>query len=555
MGNDEVVDEIDFLRRKKKHKVGRNDPCPCGSGKKFKHCHGNLNSNIQTHPKGLYDKINELKMRHEAKELQRKQQQGFGKPIISEVLKGTRFVAVGKRLHWSDKWKTFHDFLTSYVASVFGKEWGDIELKKPLSERHPVCQWYHHLCLIQQQHFTAQGEVYSAPMTGAAAAWLHLAYDLYCLEHNAKVQEKLVSRLKNIDGFRGARYEVFVAAVLIRAGFDIEFENEDDRSTTHCEYTATFKASGNKYSVEAKQRNPTDNILSENTVFRLGRRLRKALKKEAKYPRMIFIDINVPDTIGGKEIPHFLQKALTALRCYEGRTINGLPLPPAYIFVTNYPFEHNLEGVNTRWSALAEGFQIPDFKMGVPFPSIRAAYEARKSHADIYSLLNSLQKHFDIPSTFDGEAPEFVFDEHPPRMIIGETYLIPDDDGNEIPGKLTTATVDVNNGIVYGGYLLNNGKSIIATNPLSEAELQAYKRHPDTFFGVLQPTAKKAETPMDLFDFFYGASRNMSRDKIIEQMKDAPDIIQLHQLSDEKLAFTFAERCTYSVLERTNKGH
>jgi preprotein translocase subunit SecA len=24
-------------------KVGRNDPCPCGSGKKFKHCHGKLN--------------------------------------------------------------------------------------------------------------------------------------------------------------------------------------------------------------------------------------------------------------------------------------------------------------------------------------------------------------------------------------------------------------------------------------------------------------------------------------------------------------------------------
>jgi preprotein translocase subunit SecA len=24
-------------------KVGRNDPCPCGSGKKFKHCHGALN--------------------------------------------------------------------------------------------------------------------------------------------------------------------------------------------------------------------------------------------------------------------------------------------------------------------------------------------------------------------------------------------------------------------------------------------------------------------------------------------------------------------------------
>jgi preprotein translocase subunit SecA len=21
-------------------KIGRNDPCPCGSGKKYKHCHG-----------------------------------------------------------------------------------------------------------------------------------------------------------------------------------------------------------------------------------------------------------------------------------------------------------------------------------------------------------------------------------------------------------------------------------------------------------------------------------------------------------------------------------
>jgi len=24
-------------------KVGRNDPCPCGSGKKYKLCHGKLN--------------------------------------------------------------------------------------------------------------------------------------------------------------------------------------------------------------------------------------------------------------------------------------------------------------------------------------------------------------------------------------------------------------------------------------------------------------------------------------------------------------------------------
>ena len=25
---------------KRANKIGRNDPCPCGSGKKYKHCHG-----------------------------------------------------------------------------------------------------------------------------------------------------------------------------------------------------------------------------------------------------------------------------------------------------------------------------------------------------------------------------------------------------------------------------------------------------------------------------------------------------------------------------------
>jgi uncharacterized protein len=30
---------VDTVRREAP-KVGRNDPCPCGSGKKFKQCHG-----------------------------------------------------------------------------------------------------------------------------------------------------------------------------------------------------------------------------------------------------------------------------------------------------------------------------------------------------------------------------------------------------------------------------------------------------------------------------------------------------------------------------------
>jgi preprotein translocase subunit SecA len=36
------ADRQPFVR--KDRKVGRNEPCPCGSGKKYKHCHGRLNA-------------------------------------------------------------------------------------------------------------------------------------------------------------------------------------------------------------------------------------------------------------------------------------------------------------------------------------------------------------------------------------------------------------------------------------------------------------------------------------------------------------------------------
>lgn len=39
-GAQDQPEERTFERKKKK--VGRNDPCPCGSGKKYKHCHGKV---------------------------------------------------------------------------------------------------------------------------------------------------------------------------------------------------------------------------------------------------------------------------------------------------------------------------------------------------------------------------------------------------------------------------------------------------------------------------------------------------------------------------------
>jgi preprotein translocase subunit SecA len=36
------ADKGDALARERLASTGRNDPCPCGSGKKYKQCHGKL---------------------------------------------------------------------------------------------------------------------------------------------------------------------------------------------------------------------------------------------------------------------------------------------------------------------------------------------------------------------------------------------------------------------------------------------------------------------------------------------------------------------------------
>jgi len=270
-------------------KVGRNDPCHCGSGKKYKKCCIDKQSFMNDSSIPPEVKLHFEKM--QATQAQIEKQQGLGRPIISYEHNGFRFVSSGSRLHWNkvEKWKTVHDFLSDYLKTVFGKEWGEKEIKKPSQDQHPIIQWYFKLAEYQRSNRVEGANVQSAPMTGAAFAILSLAHNLFLLEHNVAVQEKLIKRLKLADAgsFQGALYETFVAAVFIRSGFKIEMENEDDPSMSHGEFIATAPHSGTKYSVEAKARLPFKNNVG------IGKQLGKALEKKADYKRVIFIDMNI----------------------------------------------------------------------------------------------------------------------------------------------------------------------------------------------------------------------------------------------------------------------
>src|ERR1700687_1888322 len=117
-------------------KVGRNDPCPCGSGKKYKRCclpafdRGSLQRAVPLAvlPKEVQEALT-LRTHMEAERIHK---YGHVRPPISIDHSVRTFVDVGARLLHNPRWKTFPDFLFLYIGSVFEKDWFAAELSKPI---------------------------------------------------------------------------------------------------------------------------------------------------------------------------------------------------------------------------------------------------------------------------------------------------------------------------------------------------------------------------------------------------------------------------------------
>lgn len=515
------------MSKDQRGKIGRNEPCPCGSGKKYKKCHGLVTSQRTSMTFPSAEEIKKIAEKLKAKEKQRTQQQGLGRPIISALFEGYRFVAVGSRFYYQkeEKWRTFQDFLAEYIKLIVGKNWGSAEQKKVLENRHPILQWAHSISEYRRKVFSEnKGDIVTSPMTGAVFAYLTLAYNLYLIAHNTHLvhgeglHARLIERLKNKESFYPAFYETMVAASFIKAGFQIELENEDEPISNHAEFVAFSPKTNEKYSVEAKHRQ----MSKKHTAIR--NQLFNALKKELPHKRVIFINLNIPDNITSEGRLKWMSDIMCQIRSGENTiTVNGKPAPQAYVFVTNHPFLYNLESFNFPPAAIVEGFKIPDLKLDTAFLSLRAALESREKHIDMFNLIEAMKEYDQIPSTFDGEIPEYAFGEiKRPRLTIGNKYLVPDASGKDVPGELVECMVIEQEKTACGVYKLDDGRHIIAKCPLSDKEMAAYRKHPDTFFGAYRKVSKQAKDDLDLYDFFYGCYKHTPKEKLLELMKGRP---------------------------------
>jgi hypothetical protein len=176
-------------------------------------------------------------------------------------------------------------------------------------------------------------------------------------------------------------------------------------------------------------------------------------------------------------------------------------------------------------------------------PSILDLVRARERHKELHWLRKAIQKHNAIPNTFDDRLPEENVDaDDVPRLLIGSTYLVKDQDGQEVPGLLTDASVLESERAAYGMYRLQDGRHVICKNELTEHELAAYKRSPDTFLGVIKEVSKEIQEPLDCYDFYWRVYSKSTREKLLEFTSSWPDYSSLQKLGQSELAQIYCAR-------------
>ena len=354
-------------------KPGRNDPCWYGSGRKYKKCH--LPLERWATPSATTAVFRQLAEQRKAAQ-RRVERYGRVRPTIHMDFHGHKFVAVGSELHWSSEWKTFPDFLNDYLKNKLGTAWGNQQLRQDTTEQHPIIRLYQQMAVWQRTQQKDEDGIYRAIPTGPMLAWLALAYDLYVVGHHSVLARRLLRRLKNLEQYQGARYELCVAATFIRAGFEIDLEDEEEGTRRHPEFIARHQGSGEVVAVEAKSRH-RPGVLGRKGAVNLEIEpeagVRQLLEDAfAKSPLdkayVVAIDVNLPAQSGLLLDLPWVRGLVDEVATRE-EAFPDEPEPFTMLLCTNHPFHYGGDSeparANTTISVLARTPRVPFRSPGI----------------------------------------------------------------------------------------------------------------------------------------------------------------------------------------------
>lgn len=283
-------------------KVGPYAPCPCGSGLKFSKCCA-MRGERAIKPTDFSQLYKNPRFGHIINPTKHFKRYRFI-PISSIKDENNRCRWVGNRSYLRPSTETFHEFLIHLLKWTLGKNWHEQQLSLPFEERHQIFKWFRAATefskLLMENPEFRDGEHYGAAPTGDVEALNSLAYDVFLLLHLGPMPKELLDRLRNKQQFQGVRYEIIVAAILLRAGCVPIFNAE--KSKKHCDISAVDVATGDSIAIEAKSRHRPGTLGfqgDQNTLTAMrgdiASLINQALEQNpGDRPFLIFIDLNSP---------------------------------------------------------------------------------------------------------------------------------------------------------------------------------------------------------------------------------------------------------------------
>lgn len=364
-------------------KIGRNDPCPCGAKKpdgttiKYKKCH--LASRIFADPP--IDKIIR-EVRH-AETAYTTYLRSFGiymniiRPVIS---KNKKVWALGQRVYARNNInESYSDFARFILIETIGEEWISKQGSLPWTEKHFIAKCLEKFVSWREKTVKETGALPGERYTGVPDGWTKslasLAFDITCLRQLGAIPATLVSRLKIPDQYQGARYELAVAAVFARLGFNINWIDPKSSDLKHCEFIAHHPPTGTSIAVEAKSRHCSGVIhqagkLNEAKIRKgnVQPLINRAKQKSefGKMPFVIFIDVNAPSKASSdwQQIP-WVKDILDAAR-KSSPTSETEPHDCNGIYFTNYSYHYDEERPSNFNEHLAAIPSSPRFPLPEP---------------------------------------------------------------------------------------------------------------------------------------------------------------------------------------------
>ena len=282
--------------------------------------------------------------------------------VSSVVGNGTRIRAVLNTLYPRPASETFHEFLVDFMKWTFGKAWWMQQVATPTRSQHVVIRWTKAFAVNSRRPPTESvntefGRNFATVASAPTRALLTLSYDLYCLRSKDKLSIAMLERLRDRQRFQSARYEVAVACILLRAGFELKLLDEDAWSEKHCEFVATHRATGQRLAIEAKSRvrpgalhEPGELTYTED-VKGLINLVRRASKQGLPaIPLVVFIDVNLPPTPGTPVHKKQWMRDANAVADQRDRRAlqpGGGPTPYSLLIMTNFGFQFgNEDGIS-----------------------------------------------------------------------------------------------------------------------------------------------------------------------------------------------------------------